>query len=579
MKKYFHSTYIMMLSAIFSLCMTGCIEEEQPTSVISEKDIESLDNTQQSLLYGISSYMVAYNSWGTSGYYLNDWGFPCQMYFRELNGEDFPTYKSTYNYWTYHENGSYASSYTIYTWYYYYKLIHNCNNLIKAINPDAGNITDDSRHYLGSALAFRAMAYLDLARSFEFKPTGYTELDAKAQKDELWGLTVPIVTEKTTEDMGSNNPRVPYWTMYRFIMTDLQNAEKYLNGYNPADKSLPGVNAVYGLMARAWMEMASRLEENTTYINGFATKLTDNYKQVKDYIELGEPDATQFYKNAYDCAQKAFVEGDYMTESEWHDRKTGFNTARSSWIWRCRIGDKEQFPVYYCTFLGQIASEPTAGLAYSYGAYRCIGTYLYNKIGKNDWRKNTWIAPKDAGVQSDSILQVYDSNLDTAQFKNLPAYANLKFRPGEGNVTDYNKWLIGDLPVMRAEEMKFIMIEALSHISGYRTAYTELENFLSTYRYKSGTKYSATVINSAAFIKELMAQKRIEFWGEGICFFDYKRLNMQIDRTQSSNYESSFQLKSMENSVAPWLNYYIPTGETQRNIACKANPDVSGEYK
>jgi len=235
--------------------------------------------------------------------------------------------------------------------------------------------------------------------------------------------------------------------------------------------------------------------------------------------------------------------------------------------------------VYYCTFLGQIASEPSAGLAYSYDAFRCIGSALYNKINKNDWRKTTWIAPKDAGTSSDSILQVYDSNLDATKFAKLPAYANLKFRPGQGNVTDYNEWLIGDLPVMRAEEMKFIMIEAQSHISGYRTALEELKNFLSTYRYKSGTSYSATVSSTAAFMKELMVQKRIEFWGEGICFFDYKRLNMKIDRTQSSNYESSFQLKSKDNSVAPWFNYYIPTGETQRNIACKANPDVSGEYK
>jgi len=368
--------------------------------------------------------------------------------------------------------------------------------------------------------------------------------------------------------------------MYRFIMTDLKNAEKMLDGYNPSDKSLPGASAVNGLMARAWLEMASRLEEDGVYINNYADKLTVNQQEETQYVQLGTPDATQFYQNAYDCAKAACIGTDFMDESEWHDRKTGFNTARNSWIWRCRIGTKEQFPVYYCTFPGQMASEPESGLAYSYNAFRCIGDYLYSKISKNDWRKSTWIAPADAGLGTQAMVTKYDSNLDSVKFANLPAYANLKFRPGEGNTTDYNKWLIGDLPVMRAEEMEFIMLEAEAHISGYSTALTDLKSFLTDNRYNEGTKYSTTsAVNSLeTFMKELMLQKRIELWGEGICFFDYKRLNLQVDRSLSTNYESSFQLKSNEGFTAPWMNYYIPTSETQRNNSCKANPDVSGEY-
>lgn len=581
MANYITTTAKLIIAASLSLLMQSCIKEEMPTSVISRGEVESLDNTQLSMLYGLSSYMVSFNSWGSSGYYLNDWGFPCQMYFREVNGEDFPVYNSTYDYWTYHENGSYASSYTIYSWYYYYKLIRNCNNLIGAINPESPTITRESLRYLGSALAFRAMAYMDLARMFEFKPTGYQELDDIAQKDSLWGLTVPIVTEKTTELDGTHNPRVPYWTIYRFIMTDLKNAQSYLNGYNPDDNSLPGADAVNGLMARAWLEMASRLEENTTYINNYAAKLTANQQEVTEYVQLGSPDAAQFYQNAYDCARAAMQNHTFMDSDEWHDPKTGFNKTCDSWIWRCRMGNKEQFPTYYCTFLGQIASEPEAGLAYSYNAYRCIGDYLYGKIKNNDWRKTTWIAPADTvNSKAKEMIVKYQSNLDSARFINLPAYANLKFRPGEGNTKDYNKWLVSDLPVMRAEEMEFIMLEAQAHISGYADALAGLKSFLTDYRYKEGTSYTTTpLMNSMnGFLSELLIQKRIEFWGEGICYFDYKRLNLQIDRSQSSNYESSFQLKSRENSVAPWLNYYIPTSETQRNNACKANPDVSGEY-
>ena len=72
------------------------------------------------------------------------------------------------------------------------------------------------------------MAYLDIARQFEFKKTGIASLDDKASKDGIWGLTVPIVTEKTTKEMQRHNPRAPFYKMYRFILTDLNHAEEYL---------------------------------------------------------------------------------------------------------------------------------------------------------------------------------------------------------------------------------------------------------------------------------------------------------------------------------------------------------------
>lgn len=554
--------------------LMSCIDEETPKSVVSEKQVAAMSDTQQSMLYGISSYMVAYNSWGSSDYYLNDWGFPCQMYYREVNGEDFPVYQSTYDYWTYHENGTYASSYTIYTWYYYYSLIRNCNNLIGAIDRNTTN--SDSRHYLGSALAFRAMAYMDLARSFEFKPTGYEKLDNQAQQDNLWGLTVPIVTEKTDAQAGIDNPRVDFCTMYRFIMNDLRDAQTLLAGYNFTDKSLPGRDVVLGLMARAWMEIGSRLDENSTYINGYAEKLKASNASNDGFGTIDATTATDCYKHAISCADSVKSLYTPVTSAQWHDSKTGFNTANASWMWRCRIGGKEQQPSYYCSFLGQIASEPKSGLAFAYNAYRCIGDNLYSKISKYDWRKKTWIDPEDAGKSTPSILSKYQTLLDSTAFVKLPQYANLKFRPGEGNITDVNTWLIGDLPVMRVEEMYFIKAEAQARAGNISAACSTLKELMDK-RY-NGYPYSCSATTLSAFMTELMLQKRIEFWGEGICFFDYKRLNLQVNRTLSTNYEDAFKLISKENYTAPWMNYFIPKLEIQRNTACKANPDVSGEY-
>ena len=37
------------------------------------------------------------------------------------------------------------------------------------------------------------------------------------------------------------------------------------------------------------------------------------------------------------------------------------------------------------------------------------------------------------------------------------------------------------------------------------------------------------------FRKELILQKRIEFWGEGIIYWDYKRLELSVTRGYSDN--------------------------------------------
>jgi len=569
MKKilYILSTFVLMST-------TSCIDEMTPTSVVSSEQVQKMSSVQESMLWGISAYMVTFNSWNSSDY-LNDWGYPCQMYFRELCGADFPVSKSTYDYWTYYENCSYTSSYPYYTWNYYYRLVKNANNLIGAIDPSTKNT--ESRHYLGSALAFRALAYLDLARQFEFKPTGYETLDFKAEQNGIWGLTVPIVTEKTSNQDVLQNPRVDFCTMYRFIMNDLRNAEDLLSGYDYSDKSLPGIHAVYGLLARAYMEIGSRYEETMPQLADYASKMAESNQQQDGFGTISELTAKACYEQAAICAEKAMQGYDYVTKDQWQSKTTGFNTANQGWIWRMRIGGKEQLPTYYCSFLGQTATEPASGLARYGGAYRCISSQLYEKISSYDWRKTSWLAPTDAGKKSPLIVNKYQSLLPDSILAQVPAYANFKFRPGNGNIDDYNEWLISDLPVMRMEEMQFIKAEAKARTEGYESGLNELKTFVS-HRFTNLANYKPEVTDLESFLEELMTQKRIEFWGEGICFFDYKRLNLQVDRTLSSNIEDAFKIKSKRNYCCPWLNFFIMQYETNRNAQCIANPDVSGYY-
>lgn len=561
---------LIALCAFGTLAVSSCIDEAEPKDFLLDSQVEGLDDSQYYMLNGIAAYMVSYNTWGQDEY-TQDWGYPCQIFFREVCGEDIPVSNANYSYWDGIEACSETRWPAYYTYNYYYWFINNCNNLIRVIDPETASET--SKAYLGCALAFRAMAYMDMARMFEFKKTGISKLDNEAEASGIWGLTVPIMTENTTEDDAKANPRAPYSTMYRFILTDLNDAEGYLANYSRSDKTLPDQSVVKGLKARLWMELGCRFEEDPEYLQDMIT--ADANSATDGYDAVGVTTARECFQNAKTYAVQAESGYSPMTQSEWSDPTTGFNTPTSSWMWSMSVNQQEQVPNnYYNSYIAVASCEPTWGMARAYDAFRCIGSSLYNKIGDGDWRKRTWVDPNDAGKAS--AVSNYQTSLNASQFTELPEYANLKFHPAGGNLDDYNIGLLVDFPLMRMEEMKFIEIEATARLDGPSQGMAALKDFINSYRYTDGS-YSPTDDGTLdGFIREMMVQKRIEFWGEGICFFDYKRMNLQIRRKESDNYLSSYQLNSVAGYTAPWMNYYILAYEEDTNSAMILNPGTSG---
>lgn len=133
--------------------------------------------------------------------------------------------------------------------------------------------------------------------------------------------------------------------------------------------------------------------------------------------------------------------------------------------------------------------------------------------------------------------------------------------------------LLVAMPLMRVEEMYFISMEAALHTDGLAAAKNQLESFLNTYRYTDGS-YTSKATTDDEFVKEMIAQKYIEFWGEDVLFNDYKRLRLQVNRTQSdTNYLEVYRLKSKVGYVAPWMNFYIAETERSFNKGIVMNPD------
>ena len=92
--------------------------------------------------------------------------------------------------------------------------------------------------------------------------------------------------------------------------------------------------------------------------------------------------------------------------------------------------------------------------------------------------------------------------------------------------------------------------------------------------------YTCAATDKEGVVEEIVLQKRIELWGEGLTFFDVKRLDMGVDRTyQGSNFYDNTQFNTNGHRPA-WMNYCIVQTEENSNSALRGwnNPDPSNRY-
>lgn len=553
--------------------LTGCIDETTPAdNTVTVDKSASMANAASAYANSIAGYFAKPNTIYTDEEF--EMGYAGLGMIRDIYCEDFPIYSSKYDYFYYWEANKYLGSdysTTVFPWYYYYQLIEQTHSVLRLEE------TEETKPYMGIAHFYRAWVYFDLARMYEYKKTGISSLDNLAAQNGVAGLTVPIIRENTTEAEARNMPRAPFYEMYRFILDELDAAEEDLKDYTRPSKNLPNLAVVYGEKARVYLDLATRFEQDPSVI------------AVSASMNLGADTAKGMYALAAEYARKAITESGAapLTESEWYGGSNytdGFNNANTSaWMLGVIVSKENLSSSEWRNFIGHVSPEQHFGVggisvssgSYSnyYGAQRLISTSLYRNIEDADWRKNTWINPDDAGKAPGSK---YKASVPDGHFMAIPAYASLKFRPKNGEASDYSTGAAADYPLMRVEEMYFIEAEALASSQGLSAGVNALQSFINAYRYTDGS-YLCVAYNLDEFRKQLMIQKRIEFWGEGLMAWDYKRLNLHVVRNDSdTNFLTTYQLHSVEGYCAPWLDAYIPTSELGRNTAMKANPDTSG---
>ena len=535
---------ISAAAAAMTLALSGCIKDATPTQIATEDQV-----TLETLVRGIPAALVMYNSTG----YAQDgaaWDFSLpaiHLATESMTGDLVVTGNIGYDWFTqWGTNVSLGSDYAVgaLTWDNYYTWIMMANNVIKQIDAsDFSSLDAMQRSYLGFAYTYRAMFYLDLVRLYEFKENTVTEAP------ELLGLGVPVVLPETTEAEAKNNPRAKVDDIYdKVIFPDLDNAEELLENYTAPDKYTISLALVYGLKARAWLE------------RGTAKNDAESYRQAAEYARLAI--------TASGCTP--------LTQEQWEDPTNGFNSATSNnaWIWGLAL-PSESVANLFC-FTAHMSTE-NAWSAYGNDACRCINSNLYNSIDLRDFRRHSWLDPDRKDPEKESYDYKSCRKEGKEYFNELPDYANIKFRPAQGAYEDFKVGGAADHPYMRVEEMYFIEAEAKAHENlgeGIRL----LNEFMNNYRIVGGG-YDCTNMSSSVenFTNELMLQKRIEFWGEGIVMFDMKRLDMSSKRGYvGTNAPSSYRLNV--EGRAPYWNFVIIRSETQNNpvIATQNNPDPSG---
>ena len=554
------SKYIFFLLAL--TVASSCIKEVVPVGGSqTQAQVSESKTAMLSMIKAVPASMTTSGTIGYAGSYGDhtDFGIPGIHLRFEHMLEDMatmaenPFYNRFYAY-DMNEAQGYQYTYCAYFWDAYYTWIRLVNDVVLSIKPVVesldGKEDDESiqlRDILGQAYAYRAMCYLDLARLYEPKENDYTEV-----AESILGLTVPIIDENTTIEQTKNNPRVKRDVMYKFIFDDLSKALELLN---PADVtfSRPTINAVYGMFARAYLELG--------YANDPVFPREEAFTKASEY------------------ARKVIDEGGFspLTQSQWEDPVNGFNNAASNdaWIWGFSLVAENLGNLL--TYVSHISSEASWG--YARYAQFGVSARLYDMIPDTDFRKHSWLDPKKeeyyaykfAGSEKDK--QSFLTGMPAAK-----AYQALKFRPAMGECSDFNIGNAADYCLMRIEEMYFIDMEAQAQLNGIETGKKLLKDFMTTYRDK---KYARNPGTMDDFLTELLLQKRVEFWGEGILLFDYKRLDAGITRAYpGSNHAGVFKYNTVGRS--PQWNIVITRAEFQSNTAINDsnnNPDPSGTIK
>lgn len=452
------------------------------------------------------------------GVYSNhfDFGYPSIMIGLDLQGTDMVCANSGYNWFNYWEaftsptpGGTPSGE----AWYTLYSQIYSANAVAATISSDTDNET--LKFYRAQAVGTRAFDYWVLAQLYQYN---YASNQSKP--------CVPIITDENSALAATEGaPRATVQEVYDQIMKDLDECIALLSSttvkpeqvIDSKPKRMISLAVAYGLRARANLTM-----------HKYAEAAADAQSAINNFS--GRPYSIE------EVSKPSFTSLD-----------------DPSWMWGIAIAETDRvvtsgivnYPSHVVTFCGN-------GYV-SVGAWKFLADDVYADIPVGDVRKGWFL---DENLESPNLSTAQQNHI--LEFDDIPPYTQVKIDAYQGVVGQSTN--ANDIPLMRIEEMYYILAESQAMSGNPAQGLETFSNFIKQYRNPSFTASAS----SAEAVQELIYQdRRVEFYGEGLSWFDIMRLNRGVDRTNAGNFPAAYMLKIAPND--PCLIYCIPNGEINGN--------------
>lgn len=531
MKNIFKALFVAAASATL---LTGCIKETFPMegAATSDQMAQSTAGMAASVDGIVAQTYQPYYFYGSGNQIEYDISYAGLLITYARMTNDIVNNSATigYDWWTgyagaYGYSMRYNTDRQVIPYMTLYKIIKSANDII---GPLAGleELNADQKGYLGTAYVYRALMYHDLYNLYLPAPNKYTDCS------QVEGLTTPIIVSSAEQETEYKSARAPKEAMSAFVLADLDKAEELFADYTPATGRFPGMAVVYGLKARMYLAM-------------------------EEYA-----DAATYARKAIDASGKT-----PLTAAQWHDPATAFCDAagNNSWMWYYNISGNNMGNL--CNPTGFLAGESDWG--YNSLTQMGIHKWLYDRLNRTDFRKRSFIDPDRETYPASYYQWSSEAYLKAYPFEDQPDYKSLKIRCKAGDWETYSVGGAVDWPIMRVEEMYLIEAEAIGMSQSEAAGIAKLEEFMKTYRDPEYSYAKAASTFNEGFVKsfqeEVLFQKRVEFWAEGVGFFDAKRIRPGMKTWYPGSNVIHDTMKYDIEEVSPYWNFVIPINEIENN--------------
>jgi hypothetical protein len=516
MKKIFLSSLML---AVFLLAGTSCSKEyleTRPESSASPATIfETTDNAVLAI-NGICKLMTT-QYWSVQG--LNGEGSIKTWWGNFGNDLQRCNHTGWATVWNHQYNDSANGRYASYPWWYYYKIIGNANQVIANIDNAEGPEAE-KQFIKAQALTFRAHAFTMLAEMYIYR---WSETNNGAGK----GLVLRLDT--STGDMPLSTAGETYAQIY----ADLDEAISLYtqSGLDRGSDEFykPNLDVAYAVYARAALNR-------------------EDWSTVVKYAPLAR-------KNHPLMSQKEYMDGGFSDYT---------GTTPKEWIWG--VYEASDQTLYYYSFFAYQASNASSSMQRTYPL--AISKELYDQIPETDVRRKMWLGPtpeewaecNSAGRSTKTLYNRAKKEYASKLYSTSLIYGYMQFKflasfmPGGGSFNIY-----------RGAEMVLAEAEARCMMGGQDAQVQALLNELNK---NLDASYNCTK-TGADLLKEVKLYRRIDLWGEGFDYYDYKRWNEPIVRKSikdGGSFHTSFAITIKPEDGNRWT-YVIPQNETQYNHA------------